>query len=151
MPSRRAPGGAQHGVGGRSQPRAHGVEADVQPGDPGGEADAQAALPDAAENNVRAGFLEHEHYLAMLNHLPECMRPVVTVAYVTGWRIFFHDGTTQAGDPAFLAGHPIAPNGFYHAGAVPGSTQDVLGAFPTICGGPPSGTWSVMVFQSAWR
>jgi integrase len=137
-------------------------------------------FPMLRENNVRAGFLEHEHYLEMLKHLPACMRPVVTFAYVTGWRInsevlpmewrqvdlkaaevrldpgttknfegrvfyltlhlkklladqrkaanrlqrqkgmivqhvFFHDGTTQAGDVAFLAGHPIAPSGFYHA------------------------------------
>ena len=137
-------------------------------------------FPMLRENNVRAGFLEHEHYLAMLSHLPECMRPVVTFAYVTGWRInsevlpiewrqvdlksgevrldpgttknlegrvfyltpelkklladqrkaanriqrkkgmivqnvFFHDGTTKAGDVAFLAGHSIAPTGFYHA------------------------------------
>jgi len=44
-------------------------------------------FPMLRENNVRAGFLEHEHYLAMLEHLPVCMRPVVTFAYVTGWRI----------------------------------------------------------------
>lgn len=137
-------------------------------------------FPMLRENNVRAGFLEHEHYLAMLQHLPACMRPVVTFAYVTGWRInsevlpmewrqvdlkagevrldpgttknlegrvfyvtpelkklladqrkaanrlqrekdmivqhvFFHDGTTQAGHVAFLAGNRIAPSGFYHA------------------------------------
>jgi len=36
------------------------------------------------ENNVRAGFLEHEYSLAMLKHLPACMRPVVTFAFVTG-------------------------------------------------------------------
>ena len=137
-------------------------------------------FPMLRENNVRAGFLEHEHYLAMLKHLPACMRPVVAFAYVTGWRInsevlpmewrqvdlkagevrldpgttknlegrvfyltpelkklvadqrkaanrlqrekkmivqhvFFHDGTTQAGSPAFLAGQPIAASGFYHA------------------------------------
>ena len=137
-------------------------------------------FPMLRENNVRVGFLEHEHYAAMLKHLPACMRPVVTFAYITGWRInsevlpmewrqvdlksgevrldpgttknlegrvfyltpelkklvadqrkvanriqrkkgmivqnvFFHDGTTHAGDLAFLAGHPIAPSGFYHA------------------------------------
>ncbi len=44
-------------------------------------------FPMLRENNVRAGFLEHQHYLAMLEHLPACMRPVVTFAYVTGWRI----------------------------------------------------------------
>lgn len=137
-------------------------------------------FPMLQENNVRVGFLEHEHYLAILTHLPACMRPVVTFAYITGWRInsellpmewrqvdlkagevrldpgttknregrlfyltselkellsdqrkaanriqrdkhmivqhvFFHDGTTLDGDPAFLAGQSIAPSGFYHA------------------------------------
>ncbi len=137
-------------------------------------------FPMLRENNVRAGFLEHEHYLAMLKHLPGCMRPVVTFAYVTGWRInsevlsmewrqvdlkagevrldpgttknlegrvfyltpelkkllgdqrkaakrvqrekkmivqhvFFHDGRTQAGEPAYEAGRGITPSGFYHA------------------------------------
>jgi hypothetical protein len=39
------------------------------------------------ENNVRAGFFEHAQYLSVLPRLPEAMRPVVTFAYVTGWRI----------------------------------------------------------------
>ena len=36
------------------------------------------------EDNVRVGFFEHEQYEAVLAHLPEAMRPVVTFAYVTG-------------------------------------------------------------------
>ena len=39
------------------------------------------------EDNVRVGFFEREQYQAVLAHLPEGMRPVVTFAYVTGWRI----------------------------------------------------------------
>ena len=39
------------------------------------------------EDNVRVGFFEREQYEAVLAHLPEAMRPVVTFAYVTGWRI----------------------------------------------------------------
>ena len=39
------------------------------------------------EDNVRVGFFEREQYEAVLAHLPEGMRPVVTFAYVTGWRI----------------------------------------------------------------
>lgn len=39
------------------------------------------------EDNVRVGFFEHEQYQAVLAHLPEAMRAVVTFAYVTGWRI----------------------------------------------------------------
>jgi len=39
------------------------------------------------EDNVRVGFFEREQYERVLAHLPEGMRPVVTFAYVTGWRI----------------------------------------------------------------
>jgi len=39
------------------------------------------------EDNVRVGFFEREQYEAVLAHLPAGMRPVVTFAYVTGWRI----------------------------------------------------------------
>jgi integrase len=39
------------------------------------------------EDNVRVGFFEREQYEAVLAHLPEGMRPVITFAYVTGWRI----------------------------------------------------------------
>ena len=44
-------------------------------------------FPMLRENNVRAGFFEREQYLAVQKHLPTSMRPVVTFAYVTGWRI----------------------------------------------------------------
>jgi integrase len=39
------------------------------------------------EDNVRVGFFEREQYEAVLAHLPEGMRPAVTFAYTTGWRI----------------------------------------------------------------
>jgi hypothetical protein len=39
------------------------------------------------EDNVRVGFFEYEQYKSVLAHLPEAMQPVVTFAYVTGWRI----------------------------------------------------------------
>ena len=44
-------------------------------------------FPMLRENNVRAGFFEREQYLAVQRHLPPSMQPVVTFAYVTGWRI----------------------------------------------------------------
>ena len=44
-------------------------------------------IPMLREDNVRVGFFEREQYEAVLAHLPEGMRPVVTFAYVTGWRI----------------------------------------------------------------
>jgi site-specific recombinase XerD len=39
------------------------------------------------ERNARQGFLEDHHYLAVLRHLSEDERPVVEVAYHTGWRV----------------------------------------------------------------
>lgn len=44
-------------------------------------------FPMLRENNIRKGFFERDQYLALLKHLPEAMRPIVTFAYVTGWRI----------------------------------------------------------------
>jgi integrase len=44
-------------------------------------------FPMIRENNVRAGFFEWQQYLTVLKHLPSSMQPVVTFAYVTGWRI----------------------------------------------------------------
>ena len=44
-------------------------------------------FPMLRENNVRTGFLEHDQYLEITKHLPKELRPVVTFAYFTGWRI----------------------------------------------------------------
>lgn len=44
-------------------------------------------FPMLREDNVRAGFFEREQYEAVIEHLSPAMRPVVTFAYVTGWRI----------------------------------------------------------------
>src|SRR5207244_8464306 len=44
-------------------------------------------FPMLRENNVRAGFFERDQYLAVQRHLPKSMQPVVTFAYVTGWRV----------------------------------------------------------------
>ncbi len=44
-------------------------------------------FPMLRENNIRAGFFEREQYLSVLRHLPTSMQPVVTFAFVTGWRI----------------------------------------------------------------
>ncbi len=39
------------------------------------------------EDNVRQGFFEPEQYRSILKHLSDDLRPVVTFAYVTGWRV----------------------------------------------------------------
>jgi integrase len=39
------------------------------------------------ENNVRKGFFERDQFESIRAFLPEHLRPVVTFAYSTGWRI----------------------------------------------------------------
>ena len=39
------------------------------------------------ENNTRTGFFEDHQVEAILRHLPADLRPVVRVAYFTGWRV----------------------------------------------------------------
>jgi len=38
------------------------------------------------ENNVRQGFLEHGEYLALMDKLPEYLKPVLSFGYTYGWR-----------------------------------------------------------------
>src|SRR5262245_32769111 len=40
-------------------------------------------------NNARKGFFEAEQFQGLVRHLPEPIKPVAIVAYVTGWRV--HD------------------------------------------------------------
>lgn len=40
-----------------------------------------------ATNNARKGFFEYDQFQAVLAHLPDDIKPVVEVAYLTGWRI----------------------------------------------------------------
>ena len=44
-------------------------------------------VPMLAENNVRMGFFDREQFDSVTGHLPEALRPMVTFAYITGWRI----------------------------------------------------------------
>ena len=44
-------------------------------------------VPMLAENNVRTGFFDREQIDSVIGHLPEALRPMVTFAYITGWRI----------------------------------------------------------------
>jgi integrase len=37
--------------------------------------------------NTRKGFFEPEQYRAMIKYLPEYLRPVAAIAYITGWRV----------------------------------------------------------------
>lgn len=43
-------------------------------------------IPTLEEINVRKGFFEHGEYINLLAALPVHLKPVVTFAYMTGWR-----------------------------------------------------------------
>lgn len=43
--------------------------------------------PMMAENNVRKGFFELDQFKAVRKYLPDFLKPLVTFAYITGWRI----------------------------------------------------------------
>lgn len=44
-------------------------------------------IPMLKEDNVRTGFFEREQFETVRKHLPEALQPVITFAYITGWRI----------------------------------------------------------------
>ncbi len=44
-------------------------------------------FPTVEVNNTRQGFFEHSEFLAVRDNLPDHLRPVVTFAYLTGWRV----------------------------------------------------------------
>ena len=44
-------------------------------------------IPMLSEDNVRRGFFEYSQLEAVLPHLPEDLRPVIEMAYITGWRV----------------------------------------------------------------
>jgi integrase len=56
------------------------------------------------ENNVRAGFFEDHQYEAVRAHLPAYAQPVVTFAYITGWRVRSEVLTLQWRQVDFVAG-----------------------------------------------
>jgi integrase len=48
---------------------------------------AKPHIPMLKEDNVRKGFFEPEQFAAVRAKLPEALRPVVTFAFLTGWRL----------------------------------------------------------------
>jgi integrase len=53
----------------------------------GGKLHARPHIPMLREQNVRTGFFEAEQFVSVRAHLPAALRPVVTFAYLTGWRV----------------------------------------------------------------
>ena len=56
------------------------------------------------EDNARQGFFEREQFEAVRRHLPATVRPVITFAYLTGWRIPSEVLTLQWHQVDFTAG-----------------------------------------------
>ena len=52
-----------------------------------GKLHARPHIPMLQERNVRSGFFEFEQFIAVRRHLPSALQPVVTFAYLTGWRV----------------------------------------------------------------
>jgi integrase len=44
-------------------------------------------IPMLREDNTRTGFFELDQFRSVLAHLPDEIQPIVTFAYITGWRI----------------------------------------------------------------
>jgi integrase len=61
-------------------------------------------IPMLDERNVRQGFFERPAFEAILRHLPEDLQSVVTVAYLTGWRLASELLTRQWRHVDFTAG-----------------------------------------------
>ena len=53
-------------------------------------------IPMLKENNIRRGFFEHDHFLALRKALPEYLKGLVTFGYKTGWRVSEITGLTWA-------------------------------------------------------
>jgi len=51
-----------------------------------GKITGKPKIPMLREDNVRTGFFEPAHFEALCTHLPAALQPVVTFAYLTGWR-----------------------------------------------------------------
>ncbi len=43
-------------------------------------------IPMLSENNTRKGFFEADEFTAIMEHLPDYLKPIVLFAYRTGWR-----------------------------------------------------------------
>ena len=56
------------------------------------------------ERNIRTGFFEDHQYEAVRAHLPAYAQPVVTFAYLTGWRVRSEVLTLQWRQVDFKAG-----------------------------------------------
>ena len=60
-------------------------------------------IPMLAESRPRKGFFERDQFESVRRHLPESLRPLVTFAYITGWRVPSEVQTLQWSQVDFTA------------------------------------------------
>lgn len=70
----------------------------------GGKILSKPHIPMLKENNVRTGFFERSQFESVRDQLPEDLQPMVTFAYITGWRIPSEVLTLQWRQVDFAAG-----------------------------------------------
>lgn len=61
-------------------------------------------IPLLAESSPRAGFFEREQFEAVRRRLPEAIQPLITFAYITGWRVPSEVQTLEWSQVDFEAG-----------------------------------------------
>ena len=73
-------------------------------GERAGKVGLRPYVPMLREDNTRIGFFEEREFRAILKNLPEDLRPVFDVAYITGWRVRSEIITRQKGHVDLTAG-----------------------------------------------
>ena len=69
------------------QSRASRPPSGLQSGLSRGTALPRPHIPRLQERNIRRGFFEWDQYQAVLRHLADELCPLITFAYITGWRV----------------------------------------------------------------
>jgi integrase len=73
-------------------------------GERAGKVGLRPYVPMLREDNTRTGFFEEREFRAIPKNLPEELRPVFEVAYITGWRVRSEIITRQKGHVDLTAG-----------------------------------------------
>jgi integrase len=105
-------------------------------GERAGKVGLRPYVPMLREDNTRTGFFDEKEFRAILKNLPEDLRPVFEVAYITGWRVRLRDRDSAEG-PRGPRGGMASPGA--RGGQEPGRTNvsintQVAGCAPASIG-----------------